>query len=1152
MEKKYAVVIVVILTFFLGIGCNRGSDVGSSVWQNLPTSSSGIGVTGILRGNVLDIYGNPVDKAFIELLTYATSTSPITTGITDNTGAFSISDVPVGTYLVKVSKGGYALSLQTVTINPEIVNPFTAVFDPDSGVLTGVVRSSAPPYALLATAQIRISSLTAPNNPITGQATATTGSDGTYRVNLSSGTYSLIASKDSFANSVPIQLTIQVNQTLTQDFALSPTVGVLAGIVLGIDGQPVNGARVDAISLANPPAPPQIAISGPSIGGATTEGGTTVAASAGTFQFTLAAGAYRIQATMNGRLADSTIATVSSPINPQVTLVLKPTPIIDGKVKYVSTSGYMDNDGVSVKATNIANGQTFSSFTYNGSYTIAVSTGTFSILFEKPGYFPVLKTGIVVGESGLTVDVVIMWSIPRLTGIVSAPGPLPGTSVATSGVNVHIRPDPDPGSPPIFDVTTDDIGAYSLEVPFIGKYKATFSKVGLTTLIQNVDIASSGATLSVALSAPAQASIPQVTGKVRDSAGAGLSGVAVRAVDTNGKTFSTLTDPVAIPVGSYSIAVSTGTYSLSFSKQGYLDVTKTGILVPESGATMEDIYMYPEPYLMGIVKALVNGVPVGQNDVLVEVLATRSGTLVPVIDGVTVTDPTTSIVGSYSLKVDSTGKYRVVFTKTGFSTLIKDDVEIASLGKTLNVTLGYLPLVSGVVLESDLATPLPDVTVSAVNQTTSLRTEATSGATGSFKLYLEPGIYDISYSLSGRIGTTTVQTVTANGLVLPNQVLYSPPVLSGIIWTPEISASDNMPTGNFIGIEALVRLKKNGVEIDSDISSGSTPTIITGKYLFTLDAAGTYDLEITKEGYIASSVSITVPVSGAIKDVTILPRPAIKGKILELDTTQTPATTKDLADVNVRAENALDPLKVFQTKTKSDGTYSLTVDPNADYNLSFTKDLYQTIPKTTGIQTPILIAVKTSNVNRDLTMYRLRLNGFIYETDGITGLPDCVIEASGTSEFVFSTRSGLTGTDKGKYGIDVPSPQFNVKFSKTGYKPLTVSNVLADGNMVLDVTLSQYSSVSGYVFDASGAVVISAGIGAEVFVLKDTGGGFTTVVKSVKSDSKGRYSVDLTSPGTYQFSLVCAGYTTLDADIAHQVIINNDAQLMNFIMIKRP
>ena len=431
---------------------------------------------------------------------------------------------------------------------------------------------------------------------------------------------------------------------------------------------------------------------------------------------------------------------------------------------------------------------------------------------------------------------------------------------------------------------------------------------------------------------------------------------------------------------------------------------------------------------------------------------------------------------------------------------------------------------------------LENVTVSAVNTVTSIRTEAVTGTDGSFVLYLEAGTYTITYFLSGYVSETVPNIVVGvGGLILDNKVLYPPAQLTGTIYTQTDTGTDLSFTP-LTG--ALVRVSRSGSDITSALSDS------TGKYQFTL-ASGTYSIDVSKEGYIATTVAnVALPASGKTLDVTILKYPAIRGTIVARDSAG--GSPAGLAGVNVQATNTTTN-KIYRTTTNESGQYFLTVDPSAGalgdpYDMSFTKELYQEVPR---VGDPaVRVTVEKKDVVQDVSMYRLVLKGFVYKSDG-TPLEGCRVLASGTAGNPTITYNALT-TTTGEYEILIPAtPFFSVSFDKPGYKKLT-GELTTNGNMAYDVTLFQFSSISGYVL-ASGTN--AAIVGANVRILDD---GTGNIVTSAISDAKGYYFIDTLPNGTYGFSVLANGYRTKEGAAAGTEVILDNARIKDFYLDSAP
>lgn len=311
-------------------------------------------------------------------------------------------------------------------------------------------------------------------------------------------------------------------------------------------------------------------------------------------------------------------------------------------------------------------------------------------------------------------------------------------------------------------------------------------------------------------------------------------------------------------------------------------------------------------------------------------------------------------------------------------------------------------------------------------------------------------------------------------------------------------------------------------------------------------ASGTYSIDVSKEGYVATTVAnVALPASGKTLDVTILKYPAIKGTIVARDSAG--GSPAGLAGVNVQATNTTTN-KIYRTTTNDSGQYFLTVDPSTGalgdpYDMSFTKELYQEVPR---IGDPaVRVTVEKKDVVQDVSMYRLVLSGFVYKSDG-TPLEGCRVLASGTAWNPTITYNALT-TTTGGYEILIPAtPFFSVSFEKPGYKKLT-GELTTNGNMAYDVTLFQFSSISGYVL-ASGTN--AAIVGANVRILDD--GPNETIVTSAITDAKGYYFIDNLPNDTYAFSVLASGYRTQEGAAAGTVKIEDNARIKDFYLVTAP
>ncbi|MCD6423106.1 MAG: carboxypeptidase regulatory-like domain-containing protein [Elusimicrobia bacterium] len=207
--------------------------------------------------------------------------------------------------------------------------------------------------------------------------------------------------------------------------------------------------------------------------------------------------------------------------------------------------------------------------------------------------------------------------------------------------------------------TTDSSGNYTISNVPEGTYSMTASKTGyITGTLSGVLVVANSTTtanfvLSPEESAPASGNI---SGTVKNSqTGEYISGVDVLLVEKN---VSVATDSS----GSFAFSnISTGTYTLKFSKSGYNSLTQENITVLSEQTTSVNVSLIPQATPTGTISGTV--------------MDTSSNTLSGVIVEIsqlginTYTDSS----GNYSLEI-ATGTYTISFSLSGYKTATKTEV----------------------------------------------------------------------------------------------------------------------------------------------------------------------------------------------------------------------------------------------------------------------------------------------------------------------------------------------------------------------------------------------------------------------------------------------------------------------------------------------
>ncbi|MDZ7729950.1 MAG: carboxypeptidase-like regulatory domain-containing protein [Natrialbaceae archaeon] len=182
---------------------------------------------GSISGTITDAdTGAAIDNASVTLETGQTAT-------TGATGAYTITNVVPGTYNLTADHADYAPNTTSVTVGPNGSVTADLALTAQNGTITGTV-TDADTGATIENATVTLE---------TGQS-ATTDATGAYTIaNVVPGTYNLTADHANYtANTTSV--TVGPNETVTQDVALSPQNGSIAGTVVDQDGQPLTGATV--------------------------------------------------------------------------------------------------------------------------------------------------------------------------------------------------------------------------------------------------------------------------------------------------------------------------------------------------------------------------------------------------------------------------------------------------------------------------------------------------------------------------------------------------------------------------------------------------------------------------------------------------------------------------------------------------------------------------------------------------------------------------------------------------------------------------------------------------------------------------------------------------------------------------------------------
>lgn len=455
-----------------------------------------------INGTVIDAdTGEPVEGANITVNGEQT--------VTNVNGTYSL-NIIFGDYNLTVTKEGYftntttvtAVSWETQTINFTISKIAT---------INGTVIDAETEEPIVGA------------NITANGAQTTTGSDGTYELNVTAGTYDLMVTKEGyFSNSTQVNAISWVTQTLNITLTKIAT---------------INGTVIDA-DTQEPIAGVDITVNGKHI----TTGPD------GSYTFNVTAGNYTINVTKEGYFSDSK----------QVTAIAWQTQTTDFSIiKYCIITGFVTDSetGEPLEAATVtANGYQNTTAT-DGTYSFIIEAGTYTLNATKDGYYW-SSTSVTVNPGDIHTANFTIIELATITGTVfdeTTGEPVAGATVTANPTTI-----------------TGPQGTYSMSV-LPGTYTITVTKGGYVISSTQATVGSGETHEAVFLIVK----LGTITGVVIDKkTGDPIVGATIIV---NGNQTTTGSD------GSYSLKLPPKDYTLTISKEGYENGTAQVVL--GAGAT---------------------------------------------------------------------------------------------------------------------------------------------------------------------------------------------------------------------------------------------------------------------------------------------------------------------------------------------------------------------------------------------------------------------------------------------------------------------------------------------------------------------------------------------------------------------------------------
>lgn len=269
---------------------------------------------------------------------------------TNNPGKYKVTTFALGAAAVDTSPAN-----ETYFTNMHLV--WTPVVS--NGTIAGTVTSSTGTALAGAT-------ITA------GSVTATSAANGSYTLPIAAGTYNVTCTKTGYTSQTQNNIVVTSSQTTTLNFsmvAIPPANGIIAGTVTSATGTPLVGATITA--------------------------GTQTATSTATGAYTLsiAPGTYNVTCTQTGYVSqtiNNVIVTSNQTTTQNFSLAAVPPPngTISGTVLNASSTP--------VAGAIITAGSVTATSQTNGTYTLSIAPGTYSVTCTSTGYISQTQNNIIV------------------------------------------------------------------------------------------------------------------------------------------------------------------------------------------------------------------------------------------------------------------------------------------------------------------------------------------------------------------------------------------------------------------------------------------------------------------------------------------------------------------------------------------------------------------------------------------------------------------------------------------------------------------------------------------------------------------------------------------------------------------------------------
>ncbi len=1121
------------------------SGISASVPVGNPATTVALSAISLDRyeGATVTVTGVATPEAAATALSGATVTltpttgSPITVSESATAGTYALrAPITAGTYTLTVAKAFYGTSTASVTITADAVLSRSVTLTPSNRTLEVTVSSSLNATALAGVVVVATRGGTT--------TSATTDVTGKVRLTLAVGNWSLTttgatALGDPHANATATPVVVPVGDAAT-DLTDALTLDRYEGIQIAVTARDNPTATPATFAGATVVATRQ---------GAPTDTRTLTATGvAGTLvvRDVLTPGEWDVTATATGYDPATTSVTVSADQVAPGSITLTAA-VREFVVTVVSSSGAAPLAGVSVTATK---GSSSVTGTTNASGVVrlaahqgnnwSITTTNATTLADPHANGSTTANMPSNSSADVTVPTMTLNRYEGIEAVVTGVDTPDGSAVSLADATVTYAPSG--GGASVSVPATATTGTYRARgVIATGNYVVTVTKANYGTATATVSVtADTIASANITLTP----SNRTVTVTATSSAGGNLVGVAVVATRDNapattvtGTTGAGGTVDLTLPVGNWTLTTTNATGLADPHANG----TGTAVAVTVGDPTVK----------------LTSALTLNRYEGLSVTVTARPNaeTAATAFSGATVT--ATPPGGGAALTLTETGAgtgvYAVRAAMAAGSWTVTVSAGTGYTDDTSSVSVGVDAIASAsVTLTADLRTVNVPVVSSAgggglvgvtVTATRSGATDVTAvtAAGGTATLSLAPGSYTLA--TSGATGITPPHADTS-GVALTVAVGAA---ATAITVSPSITlnALESL-TVDLNGVTTLdgTAAALSGATVAATRTAGAgagatsgtlTETATAGRYRLTgALGAGTWELAVSKTGYVAQTLTVTLAADGSGSTSATL---ALADRTVAVAVTSSPAGTA-IEGARVIATRDISPTTTVSATSSAAGTATLTLAPG---NWTLSTDNGATLPTAgggpgphedaTGVALAVGIGNPATNVTASVAMVAASAtvtgtvrSAFPTAGSGTQGLEGATVTATrtgGPSSFAVTTTVGSGGA----FSLALPpSRTWTLTVTATGHTTGTFSvtsgaaaSSTAAGN--LDVVRTG-ASIADVVRDNSDNPVA----GVVVTYRRD---GDPTAITTVTTDATGAHSATGLDPyATYRVTFDARNATT--------------------------